>query len=165
MKLLDDQDPNVRAVAAISLGRTGVSDDHVVEKLIAMLKDSDRIVRQSVCLSLGTMKAKAAISHIGNIWCVFVMCDNCDEYTAWSWYLYVFSAIHRRNDFISVVRDAARTALERMEIEEAQDVLKVTRVLEEEIKQLQGTFVAVWVEPTIILFPTLSKKRYYGIIR
>ena len=42
-----------------------------------------------------------------------------------------------------MVRDAARTALERMEIPEAQDVLKVTRVLEDEIKQLQGTFVAV----------------------
>ena len=72
MKLLDDEDPNVRAVAAISLGRTGVHDDSVVEKLISMLKDSDRIVRQSVCLSLGTMKAKAAIPHIGNIWYVCV---------------------------------------------------------------------------------------------
>ena len=50
----------------------------------------------------------------------------------------------RRNDFISVVRDAARTALERMEVPEAEEVLKVTRVLEEEIKQLQGNIVQVW---------------------
>lgn len=49
----------------------------------------------------------------------------------------------RRNDFISVVRDAARTALERMEVPEAEEVLKVTRVLEEEIKQLQGNIVQV----------------------
>ena len=49
----------------------------------------------------------------------------------------------RRNDFISVVRDAARTALERMEVPEAEEVLKVTRVLEDEIKHLQGSIVQV----------------------
>ena len=49
----------------------------------------------------------------------------------------------RRNDFISVVRDAARTALEKMDVPEAQEVLKVTRVLEEEIKQLEGKIVSV----------------------
>lgn len=41
------------------------------------------------------------------------------------------------------MRDAARTALERMDVPEAQEVLKVTRVLEDEIKQLQGGIVAV----------------------
>ena len=51
--------------------------------------------------------------------------------------------LFRRNDFISVVRDAARTALERMEVPEAEEVLKVTRVLEDEIKQLQGSIVQV----------------------
>lgn len=49
----------------------------------------------------------------------------------------------RRNDFISVVRDAARTALEKMDVPEAQEVLKVTRVLEEEIKHLEGKIVQV----------------------
>lgn len=56
--------------------------------------------------------------------------------------LFIFS-FFRRNDFISVVRDAARTALERMEVPEAEEVLKVTRVLEDEIKQLQGSIVQV----------------------
>lgn len=42
-----------------------------------------------------------------------------------------------------MVRDAARTALEKMDVPEAQDVLKVTRVLEEEIKQLEGKIVQV----------------------
>ena len=43
---------------------------------------------------------------------------------------------HRRNDFISVVRNAARTALENMNIPEAEEVLKVTKVLEDEIAAL-----------------------------
>ena len=70
MQLLEDGDPNVRAVAAISLGRTGCTDEPVVDKLIDLLKDGDRIVRQSACLSLGHMKAVKAIPHIGNIWSV-----------------------------------------------------------------------------------------------
>ena len=68
LKLLDDPDPNVRAVAAISLGRTGCKDDKVVDELIKLLKDNDRIVRQSACLSLGAMKAAKAAAHIGHIW-------------------------------------------------------------------------------------------------
>jgi len=47
--------------------------------------------------------------------------------------------ICRRNDFISVVRNAARTALENMKIPEAQEVLSVTKVLEEEIAALEGS--------------------------
>ena len=45
----------------------------------------------------------------------------------------------RRNDFISVVRNAARTALENMKIPEAQQVLSVTKILEEEIAALEGS--------------------------
>lgn len=70
LELLEDDNPNVRAVAAISLGRTGCTDEEVVDKLIGLLKDGDRIVRQSACLSLGAMKAVKAIPHIGNIWLV-----------------------------------------------------------------------------------------------
>jgi HEAT repeat protein len=68
LTLLEDEDPNVRAVAAICLGRTGTKDEVVVDRLIGLLKDGDRIVRQSACLSLGAMKAVKAIPHIGNIW-------------------------------------------------------------------------------------------------
>lgn len=68
VRLLSDPDPNVRAVAAISLGRTGKSSDELIDKLIDLLKDGDRIVRQSACLSLGTLKAVKAIPHISNIW-------------------------------------------------------------------------------------------------
>ena len=50
---------------------------------------------------------------------------------------------YRRNDFISVVRNAARTALENMKIDEAKRVLEVTKVLEEEIDSLAGKQVAV----------------------
>lgn len=68
LRLLDDEDANIRAVAAISLGRTGVQEDSIIDILIGKLKDSDRIVRQSVCLSLGALKAKKAIPHISNVW-------------------------------------------------------------------------------------------------
>lgn len=68
IRLLQDKDPNVRAVAAISLGRTGNSTEKVVDELIALLKDNDRIVRQSACLSLGTLKAVKAIPNIGERW-------------------------------------------------------------------------------------------------
>lgn len=49
----------------------------------------------------------------------------------------------RRNDFISVVRNAARTALEKMDVPEAKEVLRVTKVLEDEIEALEGGHVAV----------------------
>ncbi len=72
IRLLKDDDPNVRAVAAISLGRTGRADEKVVDDLIALLKDDDRIVRQSACLSLGTLKVVKAIPEIGKRWSVGV---------------------------------------------------------------------------------------------
>ena len=52
-------------------------------------------------------------------------------------------SVCRRNDFISVVRNAARTALENMNIPEAQEVLSVTKVLEDEIAALAGNQAAV----------------------
>ena len=73
MQLFSDLDPNVRAVAAISLGRTGRSEDYIVDALLKLLDDKDRIVRQSACLSLGTLKAVKAIPAIGNIWYVYVV--------------------------------------------------------------------------------------------
>lgn len=58
-------------------------------------------------------------------------------------YLYGSFFYCRRNDFISVVRNAARTALENMKIPEAQQVLSVTKVLEDEIAALEGGQAAV----------------------
>ena len=62
------------------------------------------------------------------------------------WYLwngFICVSVCRRNDFISVVRNAARTALENMNIPEAQEVLSVTKVLEDEIAALAGNQAAV----------------------
>ena len=52
-------------------------------------------------------------------------------------------SVCRRNDFISVVRSAARTALELMGNESAKQVLNVTKILEEEIKALEGEHAIV----------------------
>lgn len=114
--LLEDKDPNVRAVAAISLGRTGKAEESVVDALMGLLEDPDRIVRQSACLSLGSMKAVKAIPKLGHVW---------------------------RNDFISVVRDAARSALTIMDLPEADKILRVTKILEDEVKTLAAGRVDV----------------------
>lgn len=68
--LLGEPDPNIRAVAAISLGRTehGSEGEVLVDKLMALLEDKDRIVRQSACLSLGRLKATRAVPKISHIW-------------------------------------------------------------------------------------------------
>ena len=54
-----------------------------------------------------------------------------------------FLSFFRRNDFISVVRSAARTALELMGTESAKQVLNVTKILEDEIKALEGEHAIV----------------------
>ena len=139
IKLLKDDDPNVRAVAAISLGRTGNTSDYVVDHLIGLLEDKDRIVRQGACLSLGHLKAEKAVPHVGHVWLV--------EDATHKQYLSLTNAFSlslcRRNDFISVVRSAARTALELMGNDSARQVLTVTKILEEEIKALEGEHAIV----------------------
>jgi hypothetical protein len=80
IKLLDDADPNIRAVAAISLARTEVTNDQIVSKLIASLRDGDRLVRESGCLALGHMKAERAVSAVVSLWYVFT----CLVYHYWS---------------------------------------------------------------------------------
>lgn len=57
-----------RAVAAMSLGRTGNTDEFIIDALIRLLTDYDQIVRRSACLSLGKMKAVKAIPAIANVW-------------------------------------------------------------------------------------------------
>ena len=49
----------------------------------------------------------------------------------------------RRNDFISVVRDAARSALTIMDLPEADKILRVTKILEDEVKALAAGRVDV----------------------
>ena len=44
----------------------------------------------------------------------------------------------RRNDFISVVRDAAKTALGRIGGADAERILRVTNILQDEIAELEG---------------------------
>lgn len=66
--LLHDDDPNIRAVAAISLGQTGTEEAHVVDRLLVLLDDKDRICRQSACLSLGRMKADKAVNKLSKVW-------------------------------------------------------------------------------------------------
>ncbi|XP_072047426.1 uncharacterized protein [Amphiura filiformis] len=110
LDLCKDKDPNVKAVAAISLARVGSSGNkRVTNSLLRLLRDKDRLVRESGCLSLGYIKAKQAVSTIVHLW---------------------------RNDPISNVREAAQVALEKIGGEEAQKAMHITRVLQDEIKAL-----------------------------
>ena len=68
LKLLDDPDPNIRAIAAISLGRTGTKEKSVINRLLVLLDDKDRICRQSACLSLGHIKAEEGVPKISYLW-------------------------------------------------------------------------------------------------
>ncbi|XP_065193594.1 uncharacterized protein LOC135824809 [Sycon ciliatum] len=109
LDLLDDPDANIRAVAAISLGRTGAGQAKSIPRLIAGLADSDRLVREACCLSLGHLKSAEAVPHIVNRW---------------------------RNDFISHVREAAHVALKNIGGEEAGRAIHMTEVLTKEIRDL-----------------------------
>ncbi|KAK7483424.1 hypothetical protein BaRGS_00025364 [Batillaria attramentaria] len=107
--LLTDPDANVRAVATVSLARTDANDPVTVRHIMRMLTDKDRLVREAGCLALGHLKARQAISKLTHIW---------------------------RNDVISHVRDAAAAALRQIGGQEVEDVMRVTKVLAEEIRTL-----------------------------
>ncbi|CAH1801189.1 unnamed protein product [Owenia fusiformis] len=107
--LLSDQDNNVRAVAAISLAKTGPKSPHIVKCLMKCLNDKDRLVRESGCIALGHMKVEKAVNKLVQLW---------------------------RNDYISSVRDAAAVALELIGGEEANKAMHITKVLAEEIRLL-----------------------------
>nr|XP_054761800.1 uncharacterized protein LOC129268254 isoform X1 [Lytechinus pictus] len=110
MDLCADKDDNVRAVATLSLARvTDNKNLRVIRRLLRLLKDRDRLVRQSCCLALGHMRAKQAVPSLVNLW---------------------------RNDAISNVREAAHIALEKIGGDEAQEAIHITKVLSEEIKAL-----------------------------
>ncbi|XP_071094220.1 uncharacterized protein [Haliotis cracherodii] len=108
--LLHDDDPNIRAVAAIALAKAGKQRRETVDKLISIMEDEDRLVRESACLSLGYLKSQRAVSYIVDRW---------------------------RNDPISTVRQAAELALSKMNVEEAQKCIQVTKVLSAEMSALK----------------------------
>ncbi|XP_064619975.1 uncharacterized protein LOC135483236 [Lineus longissimus] len=110
MELLEDAEPNMRAVAALALGRSGKKTKKVVDHLLKSLEDEDRLVRESVCLSLGSLKAERAVQPVLDRW---------------------------RNDPISTVREAARIAITKIGGDEAAGAIKVTQVLSEEMANLR----------------------------
>ncbi|XP_013395160.1 uncharacterized protein LOC106162413 [Lingula anatina] len=110
LTLIRDQDPNMRAVAALALGRTGTNDFRVIDSLIKALKDEDRLVREATCISLGKLKVMKAIGLLLEVW---------------------------RNEPIKDVRQAAEKALNLMGGKDAEKAIKVTQVLNSEIQKLK----------------------------
>ncbi|GFR97334.1 hypothetical protein ElyMa_006321300 [Elysia marginata] len=108
--MLKDDDPNIRAVAAIALAHAGKDRDDTVDHLVGIIEDEDRLVRESACLSLGYLRSVRAVSYVVDRW---------------------------RNDPISTVREAAELALSKMDAVEAQRCMKVTQVLSSEMSALK----------------------------
>ncbi|XP_041348457.1 uncharacterized protein LOC121368014 [Gigantopelta aegis] len=109
-EMLKDDDPNIRAVAAIALSKAGKDRRDTVDKLVSLLEDEDRLVRESALLSLGSLKATRAVSHVVDRW---------------------------RNDPIKNVREAAELALNRMNTEDAKRCIHITEVLSSEMSALR----------------------------
>ena len=108
-KLLRDNDPNIRAVACISLSYTGNSNPSTIDKVEKLLKDDDRLVRESACVTLGKFQCAESVPALLNAW---------------------------RNDMISDVRAAALRALQIIDTPEAAEGMKVVKTLQEEINKL-----------------------------
>ncbi|XP_005103448.1 uncharacterized protein LOC101857264 [Aplysia californica] len=113
--MLKDDDPNIRAVAAIALAHAGKQRPSTVDKLLGLMEDEDRLVRESACLSLGFLRSTKAVPYIVDRW---------------------------RNDPISTVREAAELALSKMETSDAKRCMKVTQVLSSEMKALNPSAVS-----------------------
>ena len=130
MELLEDADPNARAIAAISVAKicgedapaggltpsplpAGLSREEVDEALLnLLLTDQDRLVRESVCIAFAYRKNKRMSSHLVHVW---------------------------RNDTISSVREAAQTALFRLGGEDAASTMQMTKILQEEMNFLMNS--------------------------
>ena len=108
-KLLRDNDPNIRAVACISLSYTGNSNPATIEKVQKLLKDDDRLVRESACVALGKYQSPGSVPALLSTW---------------------------RNDMISDVRSAALKALQIIGTPEAAEGMKVVKTLQDEINKL-----------------------------
>lgn len=109
--MLKDEDPNIRAIATIALAKSGRAQKTTVEKIIGMLEDDDRLVRESGCLALGYLKAggKSELA-VADRW---------------------------RNDPIKSVREAAELALKRMGGDLAKKCIHITDVLSGEMQFLK----------------------------
>lgn len=66
--LLRNESANTRAVAAVSLAKTGNQDKSTINVLLKCLNDKDRLVREAGCLALGHMKAKRAVPRLLHLW-------------------------------------------------------------------------------------------------
>ncbi|XP_022338280.2 uncharacterized protein LOC111133865 isoform X1 [Crassostrea virginica] len=110
LDLLTDKDVNIQAVAIISLARTGSNDVTTIVNLKKCLKSKDRVVREAACLALGHIKAAQAVEQLVHLW---------------------------RNDIISNVREAALVALRNIGGQKAEQAIRVTTVLEKEIRALK----------------------------
>ena len=66
--LLTDKDPNIAAVAIISLARTDSHDITTVTALRKCLRAKDRVVREAACLALGHLGVESAIEELVNLW-------------------------------------------------------------------------------------------------
>ena len=108
-KLLRDHDPNIRAVACISLSYTGNSSPATIDKVEKLLKDVDRLVRESACVALGKFQSPSSVTVLLDTW---------------------------RNDMISDVRSAAVKALNIIGTPEAAEGMKIVKTLQDEINKL-----------------------------
>ncbi|XP_048742327.2 uncharacterized protein LOC125655838 [Ostrea edulis] len=110
-EMLKDEDPNIRAIATIALAKSGRAQKITVEKIIGMLEDDDRLVRESACLALGYLKAGG----------------KSEQAVADRW----------RNDPIKSVREAAELALKRMGGDLAKKCIHITDILSSEMQFLK----------------------------
>lgn len=112
LDLLEDKDPNMRAIASIALGKTGIKNKRIMSRMLKMLEDEDRLVREAACISLGHMQSEVAVPYLVEVW---------------------------RKEIISHVRNAAEVALGLIDSEKSREALRVTKVLSSEMKDLKDS--------------------------
>ncbi|XP_025089719.1 uncharacterized protein LOC112561431 [Pomacea canaliculata] len=108
--LLSDPEYSTRAAAAISLARVKADDLLTMSHIVRMLSDEDRLIREVGCLALGRLKSRLALKKLMYMW---------------------------RNDAISNVREAACWALHQIGGQEVEDIFRVIKDLEHELRMLR----------------------------
>lgn len=115
VSMLKESDPNVRAVAALALGKSQnkVMEPRVIAALLTLLDSklsTDRLVRESTILALGHLRAHASVKKLTHLW---------------------------RNDPIRDVREAADLALSKIGGDEVAQLRSVTEKMSEEVAFLR----------------------------